>query len=242
VLSSGGVSSDAMLVDQWGRGHRLHKRTRIGRDVESCQLSIFQASISRQHAELLCDEATGLWMIRDLDSTNGTSVDLSRVETLRPLASPATVFVGDVGFIFVETAEPAVRAPDAQIRATAPRKQVAHPDALPRIPLRLVEPSGGGGGLVEIDNKPIQLTETQFNLIRMLVERMLADDEQPDAVRGFIPTATLVADISWDTDTPGDNHVKQLVRRVRRVLAKAGYDALIESRHRFGYRLRAVPL
>ena len=35
--------------------------------------------------------------------------------------------------------------------------------------------------------------------------------------------------------------VKQLVRRVRRALIKSEIGDLIESRHRFGYRLRAIP-
>jgi hypothetical protein len=40
---------------------------------------------------------------------------------------------------------------------------------------------------------------------------------------------------------PNENHVKQLVRRVRRALMKVARGDLIESRHRFGYRLRAIP-
>lgn len=241
ILSSGGFAANASLLDQWGRAHRLHKNTLIGRDVESCQLSIFQASISRQHAEVMQDEATKLWLIRDMGSTNGTYVDLSRVETLLPLTSPATVFVGDVGFIFVETEAVTTDHNNTNIRATARRSNIAHPDALPRIPMRLIEPTGGGGGLVEIRAKSIQLTATQFDLFRLLTERMISDYNQPDAVRGFIPSTELLAEIPWDTPHPGDNHVKQLIRRVRRVLAKAGFDDLIESRHRFGYRLRAVP-
>jgi hypothetical protein len=35
--------------------------------------------------------------------------------------------------------------------------------------------------------------------------------------------------------------VKQLVRRVRRRLVESEIGDLIESRHRFGYRLRAIP-
>jgi len=242
ILSSGGVATNGLLLDQWGRAHRLHKKTLIGRDVEECQVSIFQNSISRQHAEILQDETTKLWLVRDKGSTNGTWVDLSRVETLLPLTSPATVFVGDVGFIFVETTEATSDSDDnTNIRATQRRSNVAHPDALPRVPMRLIEPTGGGGGLVEIRNKSIQLTATQFDLFRLLTERMVSDDEQPDAVRGFIPSTILLAEIPWDTPHPEDNHVKQLVRRVRKVLAKAGFDDLIESRHRFGYRLRAVP-
>jgi len=51
----------------------------------------------------------------------------------------------------------------------------------------------------------------------------------------------LIADLSWDTREPSENHVKQLVRRVRRALVKSDIGDLIESRHRFGYRLRAIP-
>jgi DNA-binding response OmpR family regulator len=70
----------------------------------------------------------------------------------------------------------------------------------------------------------------------------MADEaHQPDMVRGFVRTSELIADLSWDTRDPGDNHVKQLVRRVRRALIKAEIGDLIESRHRFGYRLRAIP-
>ena len=70
---------------------------------------------------------------------------------------------------------------------------------------------------------------------------MASETDQPDLVRGFVRSSELIAGLSWDTRDPSENHVKQLVRRVRRVLMKSALGDLIESRHRFGYRLRAVP-
>ena len=106
---------------------------------------------------------------------------------------------------------------------------------------RLHEPTGGGGGLIEVDGKQVQLTTTQFELMALMIRRMASEAHQPELVRGFVRSSELIADLSWDTREPSENHVKQLVRRVRRALIKSEIGDLIESRHRFGYRLRAIP-
>jgi DNA-binding response OmpR family regulator len=106
---------------------------------------------------------------------------------------------------------------------------------------RMHEPTGGGGGLIEVDGKQVQLTTTQFELMALMIKRMAAESHQPELVRGFVRSSELIADLSWDTREPSENHVKQLVRRVRRALMKSEIGDLIESRHRFGYRLRAIP-
>lgn len=112
---------------------------------------------------------------------------------------------------------------------------------MPTLSISLVEPTGGGGGLVTVSGKQVQLTTTQFELVALLVRRMTDEGHQSDLVRGFVRSSELIAALSWDTKDPGDNHVKQLVRRVRRALIKAEIGDLIESRHRFGYRLRVIP-
>ena len=112
---------------------------------------------------------------------------------------------------------------------------------LPEMRFRLHEPTGGGGGLIEVDGKQVQLTTTQFELMALMIRRMAAEAHQPELVRGFVRSSELIADLSWDTREPSENHVKQLVRRVRRALIKSEIGDLIESRHRFGYRLRAIP-
>lgn len=112
---------------------------------------------------------------------------------------------------------------------------------LPEMRFQLHEPTGGGGGLIEVDNKQVQLTTTQFELMSLMIRRMASEQHQPELVRGFVRSSELIADLSWDTREPSENHVKQLVRRVRRALIKSEIGDLIESRHRFGYRLRAIP-
>lgn len=112
---------------------------------------------------------------------------------------------------------------------------------LPEMRFRMHEPTGGGGGLIEVDHKQVQLTTTQFELMSLMIRRMAAERHQPELVRGFVRSSELIADLSWDTREPSENHVKQLVRRVRRALIKSEIGDLIESRHRFGYRLRAIP-
>jgi DNA-binding response OmpR family regulator len=112
---------------------------------------------------------------------------------------------------------------------------------LPVMSFKMHEPTGGGGGLIEVDGKQVQLTTTQFELMALMIRRMAGENHQPELVRGFVRSSELIADLSWDTREPSENHVKQLVRRVRRALIKSEIGDLIESRHRFGYRLRAIP-
>jgi DNA-binding response OmpR family regulator len=112
---------------------------------------------------------------------------------------------------------------------------------LPTLAFKMHEPTGGGGGLIEVSGKRVQLTTTQFELMALMIRRMAGEAHQPEIVRGFVRSSELIADLSWDTREPSENHVKQLVRRVRRALIKSEIGDLIESRHRFGYRLRAIP-
>ncbi len=112
---------------------------------------------------------------------------------------------------------------------------------LATVPLRLHEPSRGGGGTLEVFGKKVQLATTHYELRRVLADRMLADAHQPDLVRGFMRSSELVGTLSWITPDPADTHVKHLVRRTRRVLIKAEIGDLIEARQRFGYRLRVIP-
>src|SRR5688572_7971964 len=137
------------------------------------------------------------------------------------------------------TIKPAERPP-AVPPVTAEEDE--HTDVgLPTLTFRLHEPTGGGGGLIEVNGKQVQLTTTQFELMALMIRRMASESHQPELVRGFVRSSELIADLSWDTREPSENHVKQLVRRVRRALMKAEIGDLIESRHRFGYRLRAIP-
>ncbi|KAB2904396.1 MAG: FHA domain-containing protein [Kofleriaceae bacterium] len=263
ILATSAKPTGAVLIDPWGRPHPLDARTLIGRQLEGAGVCVLEGSVSRHHAHLSYDPVKKSWSLRDLGSVNGTLInDHELHEASTTLRAGDRIHVGQVGFYFLPDGAnlPPVTLDPAAANTLRPSDRVAAPPSpgltqveaaefdsentdvgLPHLTMRLNEPTGGGGGLVEIDGKHVQLTTTQFEFFALLVRRMASEETQPHLVRGFVRTSELIGDLSWDTREPGDNHVKQLVRRVRRALVKAEVGDLIESRHRFGYRLRVVP-
>ncbi len=253
------AATQGALVDPWGRTHPLDAKTIVGRHLDAMGLSILEASVSRNHASLEFDGTA--WTVRDLGSANGTWQSDKLLEGPTQLADKDRVRFGHIGFYFFRDAKqlPVPRNVGRTMTATIKpleRKQmpVAEPDdsdfkkdeeitqvGLPTLAFKMHEPTGGGGGLIEVSGKRVQLTTTQFELMALMIRRMAGESHQPEIVRGFVRSSELIADLSWDTREPSENHVKQLVRRVRRALIKSEIGDLIESRHRFGYRLRAIP-
>jgi FHA domain-containing protein len=249
----------AALVDIWGRPHRLDPRTLIGRQVDGQGLAILEPSVSRHHAHLTLDNDE--WTVRDLGSANGTFQDDKLISAPVAMHEGDRVRFGHIAFYFVEDVarlpppQGLGRTMTATIRPiergalreapTFPLEPLAEEDrtdvGLPVMSFKMHEPTGGGGGLIEVNGKQVQLTITQFQLMALMIRRMAGENHQPELVRGFVRSSELIADLSWDTREPSENHVKQLVRRVRRALIKSEIGDLIESRHRFGYRLRAIP-
>lgn len=250
-IASSNPPGDAALIDAWGRPHFLVAETCLGRRPPEGGVTIIEASVSREHARLF--RAGGGWRLRDLGSTNGTSIGEERIEESE-LSSGDRISIGSVGFFFVTPADH-LHVPGRDVGGdTVPPHLGVRPGEPPapeeettfvgmdRVAMSLIEPTGGGGGYLQVGDKSAQLTTTQLELISLLARRMVAEDHQPDLVRGFVHSSELMGSISWDTAHPTDNHVKQLVRRVRKTLVRAGIGNLIESRHRFGYRLRVIPV
>ena len=249
----------AALIDLWGRAHRLDPRTLIGRQVEGQGLAILEPSVSRHHAHITLDNDE--WTIRDLGSANGTYSGDKLTEGPTPIRDGDRVRFGHIAFYFIvdvtklpaprlgRTMTATIRPHETKRAETAPTPNFSPEDldeetttvGLPAMSFKMHEPTGGGGGLIECDGKQVQLTTTQFELMALIIRRMASELHQPELVRGFVRSSELIADLSWDTREPSENHVKQLVRRVRRALIKSEIGDLIESRHRFGYRLRAIP-
>ena len=264
VLATIAKPTDDALIDQWGQPHRLEMRTLIGRTIDGTGIMILDASVSRHHAHLT-REPDG-WRLRDLGSANGTYLNEAPVHDAVEVAHGDRIEIGAVGFYLVlgigdrpaVAVDPAVittiQAAD-RIRHARPGEPSAAPGAavpvfvepedtdvgLPTIPLRIIEPTGGGGGVLEIGDVSIQLSANQVELIAVLARRMRDEAHQPTKVRGFVRSSELIGTLSWDTRDPDDQHLKQLVRRARRQLIRAGFGDLIESRQRFGYRLRMIP-
>ena len=248
------ASTDAALIDVWGRPHALGPSTPIGRSVDRHGLAVLEGSISRQHARIALED--GAWTVRDLGSVNGTYVDEQPVGGAVELHAGARVRFGQMTFYFlpagagfssqdVESSTVLVPCVPAEGSGQIPVEPGPEEDGadgeLPSISLKLHEPILGGGGFLELEGKQVQLTATQLELISLMVQRMTADSASPPPLRGFVRSSELLATLSWDSSEPNENHVKQLVRRVRRALMKVAHGDLIESRHRFGYRLRAIP-
>jgi Protein of unknown function (DUF3662)/FHA domain len=103
VIRSSNKSAEvswAAVLDVAGRRHPLEKgRTSVGRDA-SAGLQINDASLSRQHFEIIWDgKLAGL---RDLGSTNGTRVDGQPLQAnaVVALANESLVVAGRSQFVF----------------------------------------------------------------------------------------------------------------------------------------------
>src|SRR5216110_4089749 len=99
--SAAGAPFASFLVRSGGLvGQRLSVRTpvvNIGR-ADYNDLVVPDPSVSTSHAKLQRRE--GVWVLVDLDSTNGTFVDGEQVKGDAPLAPGATVRLGDVQLVF----------------------------------------------------------------------------------------------------------------------------------------------
>ena len=245
VRISGKQPTAAALVDPWGRMHRLHRRTMVGRELDNDEgLVILDATISRKHAAI--EQRGDTWTLRDLGSSNGTYVEDTSFATAMPIRDGERIRFGSLSFIFLDEV-----GAMPQVDPTAEGFTVRGPMAiktkeLPRISLdeiavELKEPTGGGGGVALFNGKPVQLTLPQFELVSILYQRGRVPTEHED-VKGFVHPSELMRLLSLDSAVPSEDHVRQLVRRLRRVLFKAGITNVIESRYGVGYRLRLVPV
>jgi pSer/pThr/pTyr-binding forkhead associated (FHA) protein len=146
------------------KGQRLQVRTpvaNVGR-ADYNDLVLPDPSVSTSHAKLQRRE--GVWVLVDLDSTNGSFVDGERVQGESPLAPGALVRFGDVELVFAptddalrvakgggtqmlkapaaaETAPPASRAPPAPPAPSA-RPAPPAPPARPASVTRSPAPAG----------------------------------------------------------------------------------------------------
>ena len=256
ILSTAPRRSDAALVDRWGRLHRLEARTLVGRAPAARGVAIMHGVVSRQHAELV-RSADGAWQLRDHASTNGSRVNDHPVTGAAPLAAGDKVTFGAVGLYFVRDDGRLIDATPEEIASVTVRPETGRPaltaaveagdpeedtfPGMPTVALVFIEAPSGGGGYLDVRGRRVQLTDTQFALLQTMAQRMLAEASVAELVRGFVPTGQLIADLPWDTHAPSENHLKQLMRRVRKALELAGIGNLIESRRGFGYRLRVMP-
>src|SRR6266567_683753 len=98
--ATGGALASFLVRSGGLAGQRLSVKTpvvNIGR-ADYNDLVVPDPSVSTSHAKLQRRE--GVWVLVDLDSTNGTFVDGEQVKGEAPLAPGATVRLGDVQLVF----------------------------------------------------------------------------------------------------------------------------------------------
>ncbi len=103
--AAGGLFASFLVRSGGLAGQRLPVKTpvvNIGR-ADYNDLVVPDPSVSTSHAKLQRRE--GIWVLVDLDSTNGTFVDGEQVKGEAPLAPGATVRFGDVQLVFEPTDE-----------------------------------------------------------------------------------------------------------------------------------------
>ena len=221
----------AVLVDQWGRMHGLASPTLVGREFGEVAFAVLDGSVSRVHAEF---RRTGDgWTVVDWGSTNGTFVGGTKISEPTRLSNGDMIAVGEVGFAFYEDGADRFKDQPAPVLASTFRspKEAEGPCLL------ILGQVAGGGGVVEFNGEYVQLGPSRYALVRLLAARQAAEAARDEAVRGYVRSVEMLDEIPWDTPYPDDNNVKQLVRRVRRVLEAAGVSKPIEARYGFGYRL-----
>jgi pSer/pThr/pTyr-binding forkhead associated (FHA) protein len=228
MRSNSETRTTSLLIDPWGRVRPVDRTTIIGRVLEGTGLTILDATISRRHAVIELRDND--WYVDDYQSANGTWVEGKRIQGRTVLRDGERMRVGEVSFFFLDpvTAPPNIDTSSlhgftvrGSIEATTPSD----------IAIELREPVGGGAGIAVIDGKAIGLTVPQFELVSLLYERTTHSSNS------YIHVSELVRTLSLDSTEPSEDNVRQLVRRLRRVLFKAGIPGLIESRYGMGYRL-----
>lgn len=240
----------AAFVDVWGQLEPLAQTTHVGRLVDGPTICIFSPDISRRHA-VVSRDTEGIWTVTDLRSSNGTFVDGVAVHGDARLTNRCRVTFGCISFFFVEDVThighrrgrraigATARAPSA---GEAFRPTLDNMSEASSLRVELQQPTGGGGALITINGKSVQLTVAQHDLVSALVDRMLCERDEAAEHRGFVSIEELLGRLSLESTEAAAVNVRQLVRRVRRLFHNAGIGDVIESRHGRGYRLCGVPI
>jgi hypothetical protein len=249
-VSSGAAPAAAWLIDGFGLPHAVKSGSIVGRKPPS-EVLVLHGSVSREHAELTAT-AEG-WRVRDLGSRNGTHVDGQRVPGRGALHDGAILVIGSVGFRFVgrDVALP-VAAPGslatAQAGGAAVRYVTRGDHAGTAIELCLlttaaVAASDGAGGALLYragDVKTwseLSLPPLEFQLLRVLCARAVAEADSPARTKGCVPTKELARDLPFQSKYANEENVRQVVRRARATLAEIGAGELIAAAPGRGYYL-----
>lgn len=188
----------------------------IGRDSAN-DIIIDHPLASRRHARLEYDENG--YLVRDLDSTNGTYVNGDRVEGARSLHNQDRIWVADTEIVFND--------PEATQKGPLPLEVLKRVRAA-EDPLRL----DSRAKEVYISGQRLDppLTVKEFQLLELLYSH-----------RGQVISKDEIAKNVWDYEVYDYNAIDALVYRLRqRIEADPGSPRFLVTVRGFGYKL-ALP-
>jgi DNA-binding response OmpR family regulator len=102
--------------------------------------------------------------------------------------------------------------------------------------------SGSGGSLLSRATAATSwqergLATLEFQLLRTLCQRAVAETDSPATVRGCVPTKQLARDLPFQSRYANEENVRQVVRRLRQELAAVGADGVLAVAPGRGYYL-----
>jgi hypothetical protein len=231
----------AWVIDGFGGGHALGATTSIGRNQDG-DLVVLAPSVSREHAQL---RRSGVrWILRDLGSRNGSFVDGIRIEGEVELPVRTVLKFGDVALWFVrEVFQPPPARPEvgtAGMYSGLVRYQLVHGNA--ELCIVAGNDTETGGALLwrtvgaEAWSER-RLAPLEFQLLRALLARAFIESASPSTVRGCVPSKQLARELPFQSKYANQENVRQIVLRVRTVLADVGADGVLAIAPGRGYYL-----
>jgi FHA domain len=198
-------------------------RVVIGRESPqgAPDIAINDDFVSRRHAEITHEQ--GRFWLRDLGSTNGTSIDQERIEPdrLYPLAHDAIIGLG----VKSGTARVLLRFNETPSGSTAPMgpNGIGRPTSWLAIDREKQE--------IEVDGKQVMLSRKEYDLIACLESAAGRTCGRDELIAAAWPEAIDPAGVS-------DAAVDQLVHRLRQKVERdPTRPERIVSRKGFGYML-----
>lgn len=189
----------------------------IGRDTSN-DIVIDHPLASRRHARLERDESG--YLVRDLESTNGTYVDGERIDSARPLHNQMRIWIADTEIVFND--------PEATQKGPLPveiLKRIRGGDEALRLDSRTKEIYIDGNLL----NPP--LTVKEFQLLELLYNHKGEVISKEEIARGV-----------WDYEVYDYNAIDALVYRLRqRIEQDPGSPRFLVTVRGFGYKLVTQP-
>jgi len=203
---------------------------------------VLASSVSREHAELRQTD-TG-WHVRDLGSRNGTFVDGVRAQGRQPLGLRSLVKIGDVALWFLSEVIHEPVAPPSMATASAGSGLVRYylsPGALELCLVGANEGAAGGALLSRTRGAEAWsergLAPLEYQLLRALSARATEEADSPSSVRGCVQTRQLARELPFQSKYANEENVRQVVRRLRGVLAELGVDGILAVAPGRGYYL-----